>query len=193
MRAVVVYESMYGNTRAVAEAIGNGLRTGADVSVVSVVHADEELLRDADLLVVGGPTHVHGVSRPSTRKAAIEAAGKPSSGLSVEPDAEGAGLREWIAARADLHLKAATFDTRMSGPVLLTGHASRGIARLLRARGAQLVGAGESFLVTKANRLASGELERAEGWGTELLGSVRRNDSRLSDGDAVGGQMVGRS
>jgi len=79
MRAVVVYESMYGNTHQVAEAIGAGLRSSFEVSVVPVSEAGPAVLADADLLVVGGPTHVHGMSRTSTRKAAVEAADKPAS------------------------------------------------------------------------------------------------------------------
>jgi flavodoxin len=89
MRAVVVYESMYGNTHLVADAIGAGLETAFDVSVVPVSHADAGVLDGADLVVVGGPAHVHGMSRASTRKAAVEAADKPASPLSVEPDALG--------------------------------------------------------------------------------------------------------
>ena len=70
MRAVVVYESMYGNTHLVADAIGAGLRPACDVSVVPVAEAGPAVLAGADLVVVGGPTHVHGMGRASTRKAA---------------------------------------------------------------------------------------------------------------------------
>src|SRR5690242_12369329 len=71
MRAVVVYESMYGNTHRIADAIGAGLEAAFDVRVVPVSHAEPELIADVDLVVVGGPTHVHGMSRASTRKAAV--------------------------------------------------------------------------------------------------------------------------
>jgi len=56
MRAIVVYESMYGNTHLVAGAIGAGLSTLFDVSVVPVAQADPAVLAGADLVVVGGPT-----------------------------------------------------------------------------------------------------------------------------------------
>jgi flavodoxin len=95
MRAVVVYESMYGNTHMVADAIAAGLRTALDVSVVPVAQAGAAVLADADLVVAGGPTHAHGMSRAATRKAAVQAADNPASGLKVEPDAPGPGLREW--------------------------------------------------------------------------------------------------
>src|SRR5690348_5925620 len=111
MRAVVVYESMYGNTHQVADAIGAGLGTAFDVSVVPVSQAGPQVLAGTDLVVVGGPTHAHGMSRASTRKAAIEAAGKPVSGLKVEPDALGPGLREWFGSLGSYPVKAAAFDT----------------------------------------------------------------------------------
>ena len=55
MRAVVVYESMYGNTRAVAEAIGEGLGSPADVLVVPVVQVTPKLLAGVDLVSSAAP------------------------------------------------------------------------------------------------------------------------------------------
>ena len=83
MKVVIVYESMYGNTHHVANAIGAGFDGVADVSVVAVDEASQQLVDTADLLVVGGPTHVHGMSRPSTRKAAVEALAKTSRSSST--------------------------------------------------------------------------------------------------------------
>jgi flavodoxin len=60
MRAVVVYESMFGDTRQVAEAIGDGLGLKFEVTVVAVDRLTTDQLRGIDLLVVGGPTHVRG-------------------------------------------------------------------------------------------------------------------------------------
>jgi Flavodoxin len=172
MRAVVVYESMYGNTRLIADAIGGGLETAFDVSVVAVSHANPAVLDGADLVVVGGPTHVHGMSRASTRKAAVEAADKPASPLRTEPDALGPGLREWFASLGHYQVKAAAFDTRMHGPAALTGRASRGVARLLRAHGFDVAAEPESFLVTKQDRLEPQEESRAREWGTRLAASI---------------------
>ena len=168
MRAVVVYESMYGNTHLVADAIGAGLSTGFDVSVVPVSQAGQATLADADLVVVGGPTHVHGMSRESTRKAAVKAADKPVGGLTVEPDALGPGLREWFGSLGRYPVKAAAFDTRVHGPAALTGRASKGVARLLRAHGFYVAAEPESFLVTKQDRLELHETARAREWGTKL-------------------------
>jgi hypothetical protein len=172
MRAVVVYESMYGNTHLVADAIGAGLRTVFDVTVVPVAQAGPAVLAGADLVVVGGPTHVHGMSRTSTRKAAVEAAGKPDSNLTVEPDALGSGLREWFDSLGRYPAKAAAFDTRMEGPAAFTGRASKGVARLLRAHGFDVVMEPESFLVTKRNQLMAHESARAREWGAKLAAGI---------------------
>ena len=125
MKVVIVYESMYGNTHHVASAIGVGFHGVADVSVVAVEEASQQLVDASDLLVVGGPTHVHGMSRPSTRKAAVEALAK-NEALELDPDAEGPGLRAWFQNLLHRAGRAAAFDTRMHGPPLLTG---RGIER----------------------------------------------------------------
>jgi hypothetical protein len=172
MRAVVVYESMYGNTHQVANAIGAGLKSSFEVSVVPVSQASAAVLADTDLVVVGGPTHVHGMSRASTRKAAFEAADKPASPLKVEPDAPGPGLRDWLDSLGRYHVKAAAFDTRLHGPAALTGRASKGVFRLLRAHGFDLVAQPESFLVTKQDRLEPDEITRAHGWGAKLAASI---------------------
>src|SRR5262249_913569 len=152
-------ESMYGNTHLVAEAIAAGLRQNGDgsVTVVSVQDAGPDVLDDADMLVVGGPTHVHGMSRESTRNAAVDAAQKPDSNLSLDADAEGPGLRDWFDGLGHFAAKTAAFDTRMKGPAALTGRASKGIARRLREHGAALVVDPQSFLVTKENHLLEHE------------------------------------
>jgi flavodoxin-like protein len=172
MRAVVVYESMYGNTHLVADAIGAGLKTAFDVSVVPVAQASPAVLADADLVVVGGPTHAHGISRAATRKAAVEAAAKPVSPLTVEPGALGPGLRDWFGSLGRYPVKAAAFDTRIHGPAALTGRASKGMARLLWAHGFEVVAEPESFLVTKQDRLEPQESARAREWAVTLAAGI---------------------
>jgi hypothetical protein len=168
MRALVVYESMYGNTRTIATAIGAGLAARFAVAVVAVNEVLAEQVAGADLLVIGGPTHVRGMSRPSTRKGAVEAAHKPGSGVELEPGSDGPGLREWLASLGPVRGKAAVFDTRIHMAELVTGAASRSIARQLRRHGIELVVKPESFLVTKANQLEAGEEVRARGWGEHI-------------------------
>ncbi|MGZ8752151.1 MAG: flavodoxin family protein [Acidimicrobiia bacterium] len=168
MNAVVVYESMYGNTHHIASAIAEGLEPDFTVTVVPVERAELDLLETADLVVVGGPTHAHGMSRSSTRQAAVDAAKEPSSDLSVEPDAEGPGLREWFDQVGRIRAPAAAFDTRVDMSPVLTGRASKGIARKLRHAGATLVVEPESFLVSKDNHLEDDEEQRARVWGIQL-------------------------
>ncbi|MGE5291954.1 MAG: flavodoxin family protein [Micromonosporaceae bacterium] len=172
MRAVVVYESMYGNTHRVADAVGAGLGTACDVKVVPVSEAGPDVLAGADLVVVGGPTHAHGMARASTRKAAVEAGGNPVGGLTVERGAGGPGLREWLDSLGGYRVKAAAFDTRLHGPAALTGRASKGVARLLRAHGFEIVAPPESFLVNRRDQLDPDETTRARAWGTTLAAGI---------------------
>jgi hypothetical protein len=172
MRAVVVYESMYGNTHLVADAIAKGLANRCHVDVVPVDRADQQLLEDVDLMVVGGPTHVHGMSRSSTRQAAIADAHKPGSGLNLDPGAEGPGVRDWLDTLSTLPTSAAAFDTRVDMPVVLTGRAAKAIARRLRHHGLTPIVEPESFLVTKQNQLEPGEADRAQQWGGLLADAV---------------------
>jgi len=92
MRALIAYESLYGNTHIVANHIADGLRDGYEVTVLPVTEETIEMVNEADLLVVGGPTHIHGMSTNRSRQAAADAASKPGSGLTLEPDSVGPGL-----------------------------------------------------------------------------------------------------
>src|ERR1700678_4550977 len=132
MRAVVVYESMFGSTRQIAEAIAVGLGKSLAVRTIGVVDADEVACKDADLVVVGGPTHAWSMSRPSTRRGAPLHLSDPDSDLALERGADwGPGVREWIASIDQVAAKGAAFDTRISSPILLTGRASKAIGRQL--------------------------------------------------------------
>ena len=177
MRIVIVYESSYGNTHLVADAVAEGLRAGNDVEVVPVSEASQELITDADLVVVGGPTHVHGMSRGKTRQAAAEAADKPGSGLTLDPDSSGPGLRDWFAALRPVHTNAAAFDTRIDAPAVITGRASKGISRQLRHHGFREIIEPASFLVTKDSHLAPGQQTDARQWGERLAAALAREDA----------------
>ena len=178
MRAVIVYESMYGNTHLVADAIGAGLGSTFDVQVVPVAQATPAILADADLIVVGGPTHVHGMSRAATRKAAVESADKPGTLLELDPDAPGPGLREWFGSLGRYPAKAAAFDTRLHGPAAMTGQACKGVARLLRGHGFDVIAKPASFLVTKENKLEPQETARAREWGAGLAAGFAPSQAR---------------
>jgi flavodoxin len=172
VQAVVVYESMYGNTHLIADAIARGLASACTVKVVAVGEADQPLLEAADLVVVGGPTHVHGMSRESTRKAAVEAADKPDSDLTLDPDAEGPGLREWFDQLGEVGGRAAAFDTRIDVAAAISGRASKGISKRLRRHGFDEVAKPESFLVTKETHLEPDEEARATAWGEQLAAKL---------------------
>ncbi len=170
MKALVVYESAYGNTREIAEAVAQGLREAAEVEVRPVGEADGEALGEAGLLVVGGPTHVHGMASHRTMLAAGEDARKHPE-LHFEADVEGPVLRAWLdgLGKAQGGRAAAAFDTRIGKPRLVTGSAAKGIARRLGRRGFELVAEPESFIVDdSAGPLHEGELERAREWGRAL-------------------------
>jgi hypothetical protein len=184
MKAVIVYESMFGNTRAVADAIADGFRLGNEAVVVPVTQARPEVLDGADLVVVGGPTHVHAMSRAGTRKGAAQMAGKPGSGLTLEPGAACLGLRDWFAGLGQVTIAAAAFDTRIDGLAVFTGQASKGIARQLRHHGFHLVAGPESFLITKGNQLRAGEEDHAKAWGRLLSSKVIA--AKLSATDCAG-------
>jgi hypothetical protein len=187
-RAVVVYESMFGNTHAVADAIGRGLDQGLDqvdnVVVVPVGEADRQRLGDADLLVVGGPTHFHGMSRTGTRKGATATAKNPKKDLVLDRDAQGPGVRDWLSSLGHGRTKFAAFDTRFKGPAVLRGRASKPISRKLRKHGFEMVAKPESFFVTLKNHLEPGEEARAQEWGKRLAARVASND--VTNGDRPG-------
>jgi hypothetical protein len=172
MHAFIVYESMFGNTHAVADDIADGLRPAFEVTVVPVKEATDELIAAADLLVCGGPTHAHGLSGDVSRRAAIQMAGDEESGLAMDEDSAGPGLRDWFHGFENRHVGAAAFDTRYEGGAAKTGRASLGIAQRLRRHGFVLVVPPESFLVDEHNHLLPGEAERAKNWGASLAAAA---------------------
>ncbi len=169
MRALVVYESMFGNTRQIAERVAKGLRsTFEQVDLRRVVDADAVLVMHADLVVTGGPTHAHGVSMPQTRQAAAKEPERYGAGAPLEPGADGIGLREWFRGLPRLSGSAAAFDTKLDAPAAFTGRASVGLARRLRRTGLVLVDQPKSFLLVKGGGLKAGEADRAEQWGRAI-------------------------
>jgi hypothetical protein len=163
MHALVVHESMFGNTEAVARAVADGLSsvTGVEVEVAPVGSASTDLT-GVDLLVVGGPTHAFSMSRASTRADA----GTKGADASV---ATGPGIREWIE---ELHttpaIAVAAFDTRVRRP-RVPGSAARAARKRLRARGFEAVEPPTTFWVDgMTGPLLDGEELRARRWGADL-------------------------
>ena len=163
MLALVVYESMFGNTQEIAEAIAKGIG-GSEVVEVREVGTLPVLSPDIQLLVVGGPTHAFGMTRESTRKSAKEQA---DDGQVVS---SGIGIREWLEDLPDIHGDplVAAFDTRV-GHGHVPGSAAKRIAKRLRSHGYDLVLEPETFwVVGTPGPLVDGELDRAEDWGRHL-------------------------
>ena len=166
MRALVVYESMFGNTERLAQAVGEEL---AAVGTVQVMNVDDapRTLDGIDLLVVGAPTHAFGLSRPQTR---VDAASR----WDTDPVTRGTGMRDWLelVSPASAEMTAVAFGTRMRKPRWLTGSAARSATRLLRRAGFA-VDAPEDFFVTgMLGPLFDGEIARAHAWAHDLVGVV---------------------
>jgi hypothetical protein len=161
MRVAVVHESWFGNTRKVAEAIAEGLRREGDVVIMSVDDRPPAI-DEFDLVVVGAPTHIHGLSSALSRRKAIE--------QGADVDAPGIGVRGWLEQLPSGGCRAAAFDTRFERSALVTGSAAKGIAKRLRRHGFELVAEPESFFVVEGEHtvLKRGELERAIEWGRAL-------------------------
>jgi hypothetical protein len=161
LRTVLVQESMFGNTRAVATAVAAGLELeGLDVTVLEAGQAPPLDSIGAELVVVGGPTHALSLSRPATRADAVTRGAPPA--------AAGPGLREWIEAgsRGGDGCMAAAFDTRAAKVKRLPAAAAHRAARLLKRRGYRLVVRPAGFLVADTKGpLLPHELERATAWG----------------------------
>ncbi|MHB8855644.1 MAG: flavodoxin family protein [Bellilinea sp.] len=156
MKALVIFESVYGNTEKVARAIGAGLAAAGEVQVVSAAGVKPEQLTGLDLLVVGSPTQAFG----------------PIVGTKE--------FLKTLPAQALKGMKVAAFDTRI--PVAevnskaLTfmagafGYAAEKIAKGLKARGgAEVVAPAGFFVVDKEGPLKDGELERAAAWAGEIV------------------------
>jgi len=173
MRCMVIYESMFGNTHAIADEIAAGLSEIGDVQVSPTGAASAVDLAEADLIVVGGPTHLHGMSSKKTRLAAVDTAAEDPT-LELDDDVGGPGLREWFKdlPNGDGRFGVA-FDTRIDKAEFISGSAARGIARRLRHHGYQELLEHESFVLDGNGPVSEFEAERARHWGQLLASQCR--------------------
>jgi flavodoxin I len=149
MRALVVYDSEFGNTEQVARAIAQALEASANVQIARATQYGEASWQGIDLLVVGCPTQ--GWQDTKAMKAFLER----------------------IPKGALAHTAVAAFDTRYDKPSWLTGSAAKRMAGKLGKTGARVVAPPESFFVSgKEGPLAEGELAHAEAWSRDLLAEV---------------------
>jgi hypothetical protein len=163
MTVLVVFESMFGNTKLVADAVAEGLARHLPVEQVEVGAAPTVIDGEVELLVVGGPTHAFGLSRSGTRQSAAQQA----EGSLVSA---GIGLREWLGTlqRGSSEVAVAAFDTRISRP-RLPGSAAAAADKRLRRLGFRSMAPSASFYVEgTTGPLLDGEAERARRWGEEL-------------------------
>jgi flavodoxin len=162
MHALVVFESMFGNTEVIARAVAAGLSSRGPVEVLEVSSAPTEIGADVALLVVGGPTHAFGMSRPRTREDALLRA----SGPLVSP---GGGIREWITEASCLvPVPAVAFDTHVKQG-WVPGSAANGAKKRLQAKGFIDTVRPRSFYVQGVTGpLVEGETAAARRWGEEL-------------------------
>jgi flavodoxin len=142
MKALVVYDSKFGNTEVLAREIAQGLG-GADALFCRDVRERE--LEGVDLLVVGGPTQGHGLS-PDLRT-----------------------FLDRLAVERVKDMRFAAFDTRLTWPRLLAGSAAAQAAKRLTKKGAHMLVGPESFLVKEGKGpLLDGELSRAKEWAMQV-------------------------
>jgi hypothetical protein len=175
--ALVVYESLFGNTALVARAVAASLRDqGFTVTSYEVSRAPRQP-GEHDLLVVGAPTHAFSLSRPTTRADAVRqgaAAGRAAYGLREWL----AGMRATTAGTAPL---AAVFDTRVTKVRHIPKSASSRAARFLHHLGFHLVDRTAHFLVEDVSGpLLPGELDRAARWGGSIARTCREHLAALS-------------
>jgi flavodoxin len=148
MNTLVIYDSLYGNTRIIAQAITDAIP--GDVKMVHVNEVNASQLSIYDLLIVGAPTH----------------GGRASEAVS--------SLLGRIEAAALIGVKVTAFDTRLTWWWLrLFGFAAPKIAMTLKKKGGTLIGTPEGFFVTGGEGpLQDGEVERAAAWAREITALV---------------------
>jgi len=163
MKAVVVYESHWGNTAAVADAIAAGL--GAGARALSTDEATESAVADADILVVGAPVIAFGLATDKARAGLTDDRKAPSPADIGHPS-----MRWWLARLPFRKAVGAAFETRIWwSPRGATGEIERG----LRNAGYEVRTKAAKFVVEGTyGPLRDGELDRAREWGAQLAASV---------------------
>ena len=164
MKALVVYESFWGNTAAVAHAIAEGI--GPDAEALTTGAATPERVADADLLVAGAPVIAFGLS---TARARDGIAGTDDGGAHV-PDVSEPPMRTWLEALGPRSARSAAFETRIWwSPRGATGD----IEHRLERAGYRRASPAHRFVVEGTyGPLKDGELERARAWGEELRAAL---------------------
>ncbi len=160
MKTVVVYESVWGNTAAVAHAIAEGI--GADTPALTTAEATGAAMESVDLIVAGAPVFAFRLSSDKAREDIRKTPGKGAP----PPDLSHPSLRSWLDALPAGSGRSAAFDTRVKGPF---GKGAPTIAKALESKGYARLAEPTGFIVAgRYGPLRDGELERARAWGAEL-------------------------
>jgi hypothetical protein len=167
MKIIVVYESLWGNTAAIARAIAEGL---GEARAMSTAEATSEAIAGADLIVAGAPVHSMSLPTDQSREMARTSGMGPGA---AAPDLSHPKMRSWLEALPPGKANAAAFDTRVNA-WYGRGAASKILQGLWRA-GYQPVAKARGFFVSghrlkpsTDGTLCDGEIERARQWGMEL-------------------------
>jgi flavodoxin len=149
MKALIVYDSVYGNTEKIARAIAEAITSSGEVKVLQAGEANPSELASTDLLIVGSPTH----------------GGRPTPAVQ--------GLLNKVPKLQGINV--AAFDTRIPTKLVgVFGYAAGRIAKNLKKKGGTLIASPEGFFVTGGQGpLKEGELERAAGWAKGILESKK--------------------
>jgi len=151
MKALIVYDSVYGNTEKIARAIAEAITPSGEVKVLRASEANSSELASIDLLIVGSPTH----------------GGRPTPAVQ--------DLLNKVTQPSLKGINVAVFDTRMSTKLVrVFGYAAGRIAGHLKRKGGTLTASPEGFFVKGGKGpLKEGELERAADWAKGILESTK--------------------
>lgn len=153
MKTLVIYDSMFGNTKKIARAVGESFKNGTQVLHISETKSED--LTSADMLIVGSPTH----------------GGRPSQKMKE--------FLNTVAPNSFNGIKTAAFDTGipvggqkcfMRCIIKFFGYASKRLANILKSKGAKIISVETFFVLGKEGPLKEGELERAKEWATKVIG-----------------------
>jgi hypothetical protein len=164
MKALVIYESLYGNTADVAAAIASGIGPGA--TAVNTDEATADALANADLVVAGAPLMALRLPTEAMRTSAVE----DDRAAPRQADVSHPSLRTWLAGLEPGSAAFAAFETKLRwSPGGATGAIEHGFERA----GYRRVARGEKFYVERRyGPLRQGELERAHRWGQEIAANL---------------------
>jgi hypothetical protein len=173
MKSIVVYESYWGNTASVAQAIAEGL--GPDARALSTAEAKGEALAGIGLIVAGSPIIAFSLPSEKTRNDMVA---KPDKKAPSPPDLSHPSMRTWLvalpqagASGGGAAVRAAAFET---GFKLSPGGSAGKILKMLGEKGYRPVAKKQRFLVKASyGPMKEGELDRAKAWGAELAKSVK--------------------